>query len=392
MRVTCFIDSLISGGAQRQLCTLAVLLKRRGIDVSLLTYQPFDFFLPMIRQAGIGYRCLHHPSLARRALALRSALRRGDQDVVLAFQDNCSFYAELAALPARRWGLIVSERNAAPGSRRFKEQARRRLHTVADYVTTNSHTNRLLIERSVPGLVGRVATIYNALDLEAFSPGPPSPREDHRLHIVVAARYSHQKNVPAFVEAVALARAQAPHLDIAVDWYGYDPFSERPLPQPTPFQAASTLIARHGLENRFRLHPDSKDVIALYRRADAVALPSLFEGLPNTICEAMACGRPILMSNVCDAGNLVRDGQNGFLFDPGSPEDMARAILAMGKRRAAEREAMGVRARAMAEAMFNPSCFTDKYVELLEAAASRKRIAISHWVPEIPATAYQIAG
>jgi hypothetical protein len=48
MRITCWIDYLVSGGAQRQLCTLAVLLKRQGHDVSMVTYHPDDFFLPML--------------------------------------------------------------------------------------------------------------------------------------------------------------------------------------------------------------------------------------------------------------------------------------------------------------------------------------------------------
>ena len=48
VKVLCLIDSL-SSGAQRQLCTLAVLLKQQGMDVSMLTYHPHDFFLPILR-------------------------------------------------------------------------------------------------------------------------------------------------------------------------------------------------------------------------------------------------------------------------------------------------------------------------------------------------------
>jgi len=115
MKVTCFIDSLSSGGAQRQLCTLAALLKKRGMDVSMLTYHPHDFFLPMIREAGIAYRCIEGRGPLQRLWALRRALRQGDQDVVLAFLEAPSLYAELASLPRRSWGLVVSERSEAVG-------------------------------------------------------------------------------------------------------------------------------------------------------------------------------------------------------------------------------------------------------------------------------------
>src|SRR5215471_9025569 len=118
MRVTCLIDYLVSGGAQRQLCTLAVFLQRQGHEVTVLTYHPDDFFLPMLREAGVEYRCITAKSKLRRVWTLRRALRGGDQDVVLAFLRGGCLYAELAALPWRPWGLVVSERSAVPGSHR----------------------------------------------------------------------------------------------------------------------------------------------------------------------------------------------------------------------------------------------------------------------------------
>src|SRR5437870_166017 len=99
MRVTCLIDSLASGGAQRQMCMLAVLLKRHGIDVSVLTYHAYDFFRTKLDEAEIRCQCLPYGSRFQRIFGLRRALRDGSQDVVLAFLDACSLYAELAGLP-----------------------------------------------------------------------------------------------------------------------------------------------------------------------------------------------------------------------------------------------------------------------------------------------------
>jgi glycosyltransferase involved in cell wall biosynthesis len=388
MRVTCLIDSLIAGGAQRQLCTLALFLQRRGHDVRLLTYHPHDFYLPLLREAGVGYECLSGRSRAGRAIALRHALRRGAQDVVLAFLDGPGVYAELAALPWRRWGLVVSERLAVPNSHKARFPWRRWLHGVADYVVTNSHTNRLMVERAVPRLAGRVVTIYNALDTDRFTPeGPRRSGGGGGLRLLAAARHGRQKNAPGLVEAVALARSRAPGLDLAVDWYGYDPFPQ--APGPTPLKETRDLIQRHGLGERFRLHPEAAEIADLYRGADAVVLPSFFEGLPNVLCEAMACGRPVLASNVCDAGNLVSDGVNGFLFDPHSPAAIAEAILKLAGLPAPEREAMGARGRRRAAEMFDPSVVLAKYGEVLEAAAAHARRPIGHWVPTVPGTAVE---
>ncbi len=87
------------------------------------------------------------------------------------------------------------------------------------------------------------------------------------------------------------------------------------------------------------------------------------------VCEAMACGRPILMSDVCDAGNLVRPGSNGFVFDPSSAEDMARALVDFAALSPPRRETMGRNSRAMAQRMFDPMTVAGRYAAILSAAA-----------------------
>ena len=388
MRLVCLIDSLGPGGAQRQLSTLAVLLGRRGFDVEVLTYHAGDFFLPELARAGIPVRCVERGSIARRALALRGALRASAPDVVLAFLDASCLYAELAALPARRFGLVVSERLAVPREREGRLRWTRQLHRVADFVVTNSHTNRLLIERAVPALAGRLVTIYNAVDLDAFRPPvvPPSPRQD-ALRLVVAASYQAKKNLAGMIDAVARARRLKPERPIVVDWYGGSPRGGGGRPDVRVREEGLAQIRVHRLEECFRLHDTSRSMVEIYQAADAVVLPSFFEGLPNTVCEAMACGRPVLMSAVCDASGLVEPGRSGLLFDPSSPEDMARALVAMALLSPAERDALGARARAIAERTFDGERFAGHYAEVLRAAASRERVAIPHWLPEVPATA-----
>lgn len=387
MKLLCLIDSLSSGGAQRQICTLAALLKKQGMDVSVVTYHPHDFFLPLLREAGVEHTCIESRSLARRILAIRRLLRQGDQDVVLAFLEGPVLYAELAALPSRKWGLVVSERNAVPTARRSRTAWLRRLHRIADYVTTNSHTNRLMIERDVPTLKDRIVTIYNAVDLTAFTPSS-LPCEDGRFRIVVAGSYWRQKNPARFVEAIAIARGLCREIDIQLDWHGKSPARKDGSPDTTVYEEACAAARSQGLDQCVRLGGDRAPIQDAYREADAVALPSLFEGIPNTICEAMACGRPILMSRVCDADSLVRDGYNGFLFDPLSPESMARAIVRMAGLPRAEREVFGRRGREMAERMLNPEVVAARYAAVLTAAASRRRIRMEHWIPDVPESAY----
>jgi glycosyltransferase involved in cell wall biosynthesis len=111
---------------------------------------------------------------------------------------------------------------------------------------------------------------------------------------------------------------------------------------------------------------EQSDLLCLFRTHDALIHPSLYEGLPNVACEALAAGLPVLISNVCDHPLLVTEGQRGFLFDPSDPQSIAKCI-----ERATELDADGWRilarnAREYAETHLG----VDKMVEAYEGLFS----------------------
>ncbi len=380
MKITLLIESLGGGGAEGQLCLLAGELQRRGHDILVATYAQGDFYAPLLDRYGVRHMFLGGDGTIQWIPRIRSMLRRNDHDVVLAFMASSASYAELAALPFRRWGLVVSERGAKLGLSNGTVRLRKVLHLIADAVTTNSHTNRLMLEAAVPSLRTRVITIYNAVDLDRFRPGGPT--SDHKgIRLMVAAKLDHNKNILRAIEAMDLVRKKHRGIPVSMDWFGGT-------------SADLTLrcqcldeIRQRGLGNFFRIHDATPDIVSRYQQADAVMLPSLHEGLPNSICEGMACGKPILMSTVCDAGNLVRDHENGFLFSPRDPYNIAEAVsrfLSLSQR---ERLRMGERNRELSERYFSIGKFVDMYESVLNAASLRKRPQCGHWPPEVPQTA-----
>ena len=150
VKLLCFISSLGSGGAERQLTTLAVALKKRGHEVRFLVYHPEDHFLPLLQAADIPCEVIPPCSHLLRALVVRRILRQGWQDVVLAFLEAPCLYAELAHLPRQKWGLVAGERLADPGLGLGRARWRRQVHRFADAVVTNSHTNRLMLHNRLP--------------------------------------------------------------------------------------------------------------------------------------------------------------------------------------------------------------------------------------------------
>ncbi len=375
MRALCFIDNLGGGGAQRQLCRLATLLKGAGLDVSMLTYHEGGVFAEQLDRAGIARHVAPGDGGLRRVLAVRRVIASVRPDVVLAFLPMPCLYAELAGLLGRRWGLIVGERSTTAGAQTPRMRMMRALHRTADAVVTNSHANRKLIETSVPALRGRVSTVYNAVDLEAFAPTPTPPRGRGPLRFVVAANYRTLKNPSGWIEAVRLAMDRACVI-VATDWYG----GGRATDSGTDERAvAAALVAKYRLDRIVRLHDACSDIAGRYAEAHVVALPSLLEGLPNAICEGMACGRTVASSDVSDAAMLVEHRVNGVLFDPTDTSEMAEQIAWLAEQDEDALHEMGKRSRARAERLFDPRPIVASYLSLIEASAAGRRPDPVHW-------------
>lgn len=169
--------------------------------------------------------------------------------------------------------------------------------------------------------------------------------------------------------------------DVVVDWYGQTPMLTRATNsrmydrrRANYYRLVMRTIDDLSLNGRFRLHPPCRDVVPLYHGADVVCMPSFFEGCSNVICEAMACGVPVLASRVSDNVRLVVEGRNGFLFDPSSPHDMANAIIRFAALSASRRRNMGLVGRKMAEIMLSADGYIDRYVDLIRHLVLNKQV------------------
>ena len=368
LRVTLVIDDLGPGGAQRQLAMLAAGLRRRGYEVVVLTYRRGDFFAGALEEAGVPVVRVSSRNRPHLAFAMRAAIRRGDPDAVLAFLPGPSALAEMAGLPRRGFAVATSELVLDTSGWSPRRSLRYALHRLADAVVSNSHAQRDRMLELAPALAGRASVIVNGIDTDRFTPGdPPDGSAPGRLRLLVPARIRPQKNPFGLLEAVDLLRRDHPDLDITVDWHGEATTGEsaRNARRAAWRRALEEEIARRSLGDRFRLREPVEDVVPLYRAADALCLPSFAEGVSNAICEAMACGLPVLASRVSDTPRLVDDGRTGFLFDPRSPADMAEAIARLAAMPPAERRAMGLAGRAAIKSGYSLEACLDAWDGLI---------------------------
>ena len=125
-------------------------------------------------------------------------------------------------------------------------------------------------------------------------------------------------------------------------------------------------VSQLGVGTSVLLAGPKDDLLPYYRAADVFVLPSLTEGMSNSMLEAMSCGVAIMASRVDGAKDVVTDGESGFLFDPLNPGEIKQCLRRyMADRGLALR--MGERARAVAVERYSMARVADEILEIYEA-------------------------
>jgi glycosyltransferase involved in cell wall biosynthesis len=120
-----------------------------------------------------------------------------------------------------------------------------------------------------------------------------------------------------------------------------------------------------------------QDVPEVMSAADGYVLSSAWEGMPMVLLEAGAAGLPIVATQVGGNSEIVRDGECGFLVQPGDPGALAEAMLRLMELGERERQAMGQRARDQVRAHFGLTRTVERWEELYREVLSRKGLALA---------------
>lgn len=354
--VLCYIDELGSGGAERQITSLAVLLNKNGYKVRVFCYHPNYFYENTLIENNIELIKveLKKNNYINKIQNTWRVVSKYNFDTIIAYSKGPVIIASLIKLLKPSLNVIVSERNTTQ-KLTFKDKVRFFLFRFVNSIVINSHSQTDFLRTNYPHLTSNTYTITNFIDIEKFH---PSSNFVHNsiFRFIVVARHSIQKNVPIFIEAINLLKnSKTPFI---VDWYGEDGGGNK--------QEHINLVNEYGIGDRLIFHHSASNIEEYYRQADAFCLPSLYEGFPNVLCEAMSSGLPIICSNVCDNPMLIDDNINGFLFDPQKPEDIAEAILKIVNMPQETRIKMGILNREKAEKIFSEKNFVAEYVKLIE--------------------------
>ncbi len=184
-------------------------------------------------------------------------------------------------------------------------------HVAAFRVVNRQEVPPLLHRLGIPpARIHVLSSLY--LDLDVFQPAPAQPQYE----VLFVGRLAANKGIDLLLEAFRRVVAQHPAARLAIRGEGD---MEGWLRQ---------FGTRHGLQQHLIRLPrvaDAAGMAAVYRAARLLVCASTVEGNPRVTLEAMACGVPVLSTRVGIMPEIIRDGENGFLFDR-DPAELAAKI------------------------------------------------------------------
>jgi len=208
-----------------------------------------------------------------------------------------------------------------------------------------------------------VRLIESGVDLIHFTPSPPTPRPPGGLVVGYVGRMSPEKNPLGFVELAEALHARQPALSFLMFGEGNMAEEVRARIATSP---ASGVIRYEGFVN------DSSTALA---QLDVLIVPSKFDGRPNVVMEANACGVPVIGAPVGGIPELIEPGRNGYVFAPGEYDSIAAVLAGWASDPAAYARARTI-CRAVAEARFDRHRAFDTY-----EAVFREFLALARTTP-----------
>ena len=314
------VDSLETGGAERQVVDLAVALRRKGYEVAVACSVAGELS-DVLGDAGIPVHPLLRRLVKRRlsvvyAWRLRRLLRRERFDLV-----HAHIYASTTAAAIATLGtgvpLVITEHTEASWQGWRARWISRWVYRQAKHIiAVSTPIERRLIERD--GLSpDRITVIPNAVvpSSEVRSDAHPALPAGLRPLVGVVARLQREKGVANFLEAAARVAPLLPEAHFVIAGDG-------PLRQELEILAENL-----GLKSRIRFLGFRSDASALIESMDVLVVPSLTEGSPLVTLEAMAAGVPVVASAVGGIPDQIRHDKEGLLVPPGDTEALGEALL-----------------------------------------------------------------
>lgn len=367
MKKICYIvPSLRRGGAESFLAALAARMAATGVEVLVHSLQksgstPLPLAAPVRFSEGRSGRSLDSASILS---AIRN-IRDFGPDLIHCKGNDADFFAALTSrlLPRKPWVSTIESVHQLLVHPSLKRRVKNILikrayrHHFRGIVFVSAATGKTFTDW-VGGPLPSPTVIYNGVDPRRFSKGTTGEKDQIRLElglpasaclILTVGRMIEVKGQRFLLEALATLgnQDQMVHLAIA----GRGPLGSALLAE------ASAL----GIKEQVHFLGERADIERVYHAADIFALPSLSEGHPLTLIEAMASGLPCVASAVGGIPEVLEEDGAGVLVEPQSVSGLAAALRRL-IREPESRRYLGAKAEQIARDRFSLGISADRHL------------------------------
>ena len=366
MKLTLVIHSLNGGGAEKTVAQMANYWAEAGHTVTLITldgrqssrYHVSDQVvwddLDLMANSRTLWEAIRHNR--QRVGTLRKAISRAGGDVVVSFTDIINVLTLLACRPLRV-PIIVCERTD-PRIHRVRRPwswLRRQLYKKSAAIVVQTSPIRDFVQgfaRAAP-----IHVVPNCIWPDSL-PNQTQPLLERSKQVVAMGRLSTEKGFALLIEAFARVAKEHPPWSLRI-------IGDGPLRDTLQEQIDDT-----GLSERIGLIGWSDNPSEILADSQLFVLTSQYEGFPNALLEAMACGMPAVSFD-CESGprEIIREGVDGLLVPPDDvdalADRMSRLLADDGERIRLGERAAEVRQR------FSVSRYFSDWDDILDSARQR---------------------
>ena len=331
------IDSLGTGGAERDLAEKLPHLRRLGVETVVASLRHREEGVQEDLQGqGFDVRILTTSGLMGRIKALRRIIRTEQPDVIQTVLFHSDIAGRLAAIgtSAKVISRLVNTdydmvRLQDPNINKIKFRLARLIDGwTARHLTHHIYANSNAVKTAAMSDLGLPAEKITVIKegRESGRLGKPSIqrrnqarsrlalKEDEKV-LVTIGRQDFQKGQRYLLEAMGMLVANHPDIVLLLAGRSGDVSGE-----------LESLQKRLGLQDRVQFLGHREDVPEILAAADLFDFPSFYEGLPGAVIEAMALELPIVASDIEPVREIVEAGRNAILVRPASPVELATAI------------------------------------------------------------------
>ena len=330
------VRSLRQGGAERQLVALASGLHRRGWPVTVVCFYGGGTFQTELGDAGVPLIDLHKRGrwdVFGFSWRLWRVFREVDADIVHGYMNVANLLTLLARFAHRHtkviWGVRSSfiDRGKRDWLARLNYRLNCRLARFADGIIANSEAGAAY-HAALGYPKARIKVVHNGIDTQRFrfdAEGRKRMREawgvsDASVLVGLVGRIDPMKDHSTFLQTAALLTRRDFKWRFVCVGGG----------KPDFVRAMKSQAERLGLNDRLIWVGPLEDMAAVYSALDIAVSTSYGEGFSNVIAEAMACGRPCVVTEVGDSAAIV--GDSGIAVPARNPEAFCEAIIRMRHR------------------------------------------------------------